>query len=334
DNQAYIFLISSLVENFVVLANDIDRIIADVRDKSNMPGNDEYYTYINKAINLVEYGFKVAHIIHPGVADDRYIIMAKNANNLYKNIFTKNYNNAVMNVYNILDQVFTNSKNLANEKINRLKAEGVSTTDIEKKFETATRVENLPNTKVIGAILKYGNFMASVVKAGSANEVQNAIEAAALPAGSYSIKQRSALNISVNGYIGYAFAYNGGLYAHGVYAPVGICLSRGLNKKYAGAISFFVSFIDVGSIASYRITNSPTEELKQEVRLESILSPSAQFILGLPKLPLAVCAGWRLTPKLFYSNQQGFTTIKPQNVFNLAILVDIPIFNIHNKPYD
>jgi hypothetical protein len=180
--------------------------------------------------------------------------------------------------------------------------------------------------------------MASVVKAESGEDVQNALEAAALPAGSYSVKQKSVFNLSVNGYIGYAWDYNKAvfknLYARGVYAPVGISASTGTTKKHGISFTGFLSLIDVGSVATYRLNNGTTENLKQEVRLESIFSPSAQMFFELGGYPFAVGGGWRKTPKLFYSNNSNFTVVPPKNVFNFSVLIDIPFFTILNHPFE
>jgi hypothetical protein len=176
--------------------------------------------------------------------------------------------------------------------------------------------------------------MASVVKAESGEDVQNALEAAALPAGSFSIKQKSAFNISLNGYIGYALDYREkDLYARGVYAPVGISASWG-SRYRRPTLTGFVSLIDVGGIATYRLENGTTETLKQEVRLESIFSPSIQvFVEPIPGFPFAIGAGYRKTPKLFYSDNTSFTVVPSQDVFNISFLIDIPIFNIVNKQH-
>ena len=65
-------------------------------------------------------------------------------------------------------------------------------------------------------------LIANIVNAKSANDAQAAIESAVLPVGSYSIKQNSIFNVSVNGYLGYEYEFN---YAQGIYAPIGFSFS-------------------------------------------------------------------------------------------------------------
>jgi hypothetical protein len=183
-------------------------------------------------------------------------------------------------------------------------------------------------------LVKYLSFGANLASAQNSDEVKDALNAATLPPGSFSVKQKSKFSIGLNAYVGYAWDFNGGLYGRNVYAPFGIASSWGINKGNGGAVSLFVSIIDVGSLVAYRLNNSATDTLKQEVRLESIISPSAQVIYALPRLPVSICAGVRRTPKLVFEGQTEFRVVTPETVLNLSILIDIPLFNIKVTPYD
>lgn len=185
-------------------------------------------------------------------------------------------------------------------------------------------------------LVKYGSFAANVVNAESPEEVKDAIKAVALPSGSFIVKQQLSWNVAVNGYIGYCWDWtsiDGKKFINGVYAPVGISVSKGFSRKALGAVTLFASLLDVGGIATYRLSNGQTDTLKQQVRLESIFSPSAQLMLSIPRAPISVCAGWRYTPKLYYTNGVGFETYAPRSTINLAVLIDIPIFNIYSKSF-
>lgn len=185
---------------------------------------------------------------------------------------------------------------------------------------------------------KYLSFAANIASASTSEEMKEAINSVALPPGSYSIKQNSNFNISANAYIGYAYDLNFGtkkdpVFANGVYAPVGVSFNWGLGKnKKGGAFSIFISFIDVGAIASFRLSNGMTDSLKQEVRFESIISPSTQLIYEIPRTPISLCAGWRFTPKLFFKSGQTFATVAPHDVLNLSFLIDIPVVTLKNSP--
>jgi len=183
--------------------------------------------------------------------------------------------------------------------------------------------------------LKYLAFAANLASATTSDEVKEAIDAIALPPGSYSVKRNSAINIALNGYIGYGWDRRDKKeYAQGIYAPVGLSISTGLGRKGLSAVTLFASIIDVGAIASYRLhDDQATGDLKQDVRLESIVSPSAQIFIGIPYTPIVAGIGWRKTPKLVFEGPGTLTTVAPADVLNIALLIDIPIINLTNKPY-
>jgi len=180
--------------------------------------------------------------------------------------------------------------------------------------------------------IKYGTFMASILEAKSGADVKAAIEAVALPAGSYSIKQNSAFNVSFNGYVGYGWDIHAG---QGITAPMGFSFTRGMKDGQGfPPVTVFVGIIDVGALVSYRSNDTTTNSLKQQVTLESIIAPSAQVFIEIPKWPVAIGAGWRSTPKLSYSRHDNtFVTIPSKSVFNISVLIDIPIFTLHNASY-
>lgn len=225
------------------------------------------------------------------------------AANLVYYIKSQNYGAAILSTSSLIPSILSNTTYTFNNKIN--------TNDF----------------------IKYGSFMASVIDAKTPADVTNAIEAVALPAGSYSIKQKSMSNISLNGYLGYAWDIGSG---NGISAPIGFSGTLGAdpNKHPRGVpVSLFVSIIDVGALVSYNANNPGTSNSKQQVTLESIIAPSAQLFFEIPNLPIAFGGGYRLTPKLSYSQKDGVLTIPSKGAFNLSVLIDIPFFTLYNKSF-
>ncbi|MEO6893580.1 MAG: hypothetical protein ABI136_01025 [Ginsengibacter sp.] len=322
-----IFRLSGLIQNFSLLADEVQNTIGDYEAKKEKGTltNDDNYTYISKAINIINYGFtvvpttfKIPDGLNADIINDRYIAVARNANELYKNIYTKNYNSAVLNVCEILDSLLPDKK----------------------------------DKKLIPGILKYGNFMASVVKAESPEEVQSAIEASALPAGSSSIKKNSAFNISLNAYIGGYFGrvnsnlndIDGNNSKVGVTAPVGVAFSLGLghfkNGSSLGSLSLYGTLIDVGAIAGYRLNNDSTA-LDQKVTLGDIFTPGGYLVygIGLPfkwlsYVPLSIGYGWQYGSKL-YDRKDGKIDISTSSRWrsNWFVAIDIPLANFWTKNY-
>lgn len=312
-----------------ISANDVGALIKSV-SKNKEDNTQAIAAYLNNVATMMSYGMGIATKVLPCLEDYPYFTIAENAMQLYVNTYTQNYSTAILNIYNITEAAIGKQQTLASIKAANLRTAGKPVSEALQKLCVTKPESN--STKALTAILKYGNFIATAAKAQTPEEVENAIEAAALPAGSYSIKQKAVYNIAVNAYVGYNWDFNSsGLYMRGIYAPIGIGFNTAISKKIGGSVGIYASLIDIGGIVAYRLENGTTNNLQQQVRLESILAPGAQLAIGIPKLPISILAGWRMTPKLFYKNNVTSTTVMPMSVFNAGITVDIPLFNIANK---
>lgn len=206
--------------------------------------------------------------------------------------------------------------------------------------------------------IKYGSFAASVAAAKNSDEVQEAIEAIALPAGSSRIKRQTQFNISLNAYAGLFGGYeqikdlDGGcwkLNTGGITAPIGISLSWG-NKILPFPFCFipltvkgvsttmFISLIDLGAVAAFRVKDDVTEQVPT-IQLQDIVSPGIFYSIGLPKCPISLNFGVQMGPNLRGVNIQGDNSEEPHNDYSnniywrysASIVVDIPIFNLYTK---
>ncbi|HEY4148741.1 MAG TPA: hypothetical protein VGM41_07425, partial [Chitinophagaceae bacterium] len=153
-----------------------------------------------------------------------------------------------------------------------------------------------PNSEigeVMEGFTKYVSFAANLVAAQSSADAKNAIEAIALPVGSSSIKKNSHFNIALNAYLGgfwgneYIPALQSGKWSPiaGVTAPIGITFSKPLviNNCSWGSASLFLSLLDVGAFASYRLSDTSTTKLPN-VTLANIWAPGFGLVWGLPKV--------------------------------------------------
>lgn len=209
-------------------------------------------------------------------------------------------------------------------------------------------------------MFKYGTFMASVVQAKSSDDVEKAIEAAALPSGSSRIKRETPFNISLNAYTGLFIGYEkiSGMEQnkfeinnYGVAAPIGVSVSTGghsflcLFPKNEGHWSYsaFFSLIDIGAVASFRFQNTDSVSQIPTIKLQDIISPGMFFSVGIPKCPLSLNFGAQVGPNLrsVYvednENPGVYVNSYQNNVywrFSAALVVDIPIFNFYTKSKD
>jgi hypothetical protein len=161
----------------------------------------------------------------------------------------------------------------------------------------------------------------------------------------------------LNGYIGAtggleyipALAQNKWGWVAGITAPVGIAFSWG-NKceykdgqvmvhkngnRYGGkSLTAFVSIIDVGALASYRLQHDSSSVVPQ-IQLKNIISPGLFFYYGFGKTPVSLGVGAQFGPQL--REVSGTAVNLQQNYYvkiGASLVVDIPFFNIYTKTRD
>jgi hypothetical protein len=219
-----------------------------------------------------------------------------------------------------------------------------------------TVVNNNDLKKISEGLVKYGTFMASVVKAENSEEVKKVIQNFALPTGSSRIKRSSAFNVSINAYPGLFTGYeqikgvdsswsksNHKFNSFGISAPIGVSTSFGQrnffwipgNKNWS--YSLFVSVIDLGAIAAFRFQNDTVESVPT-IKLKDIISPGVFLSIGIPKCPLSFNMGVQVGPNL---RKITSSTDKPQLVndyssniyvrYSFSLCVDIPVLNLVNR---
>jgi hypothetical protein len=203
-------------------------------------------------------------------------------------------------------------------------------------FECCIILDTLiPNkNEQVKMLFKYGTVIATIANAKNSQEVQDALNAFALPPGSAMIKRKTCFNVALNAYVA---GYGGKEYlvinnkkeqpaaSFGLTAPVGVAVSWGIGKS--NALSLFVSVIDVGALTSFRINDTTASELP-EVKFANIFSPGANIVWGTPLSPLSIGVGCQYGPNLRDINEQG-TTINNKKFYRFHGFfgVDMPLFN-------
>ena len=196
--------------------------------------------------------------------------------------------------------------------------------------------------ELLASFAKYVSFAGNLVAAQSADDAKNAIEAVALPVGSASIKKNSHFNIALNAYLGgfwgneYIPALQSGQWSPiaGVTAPIGITFSKPLmfDNCSWGSASLFISLIDVGAFASFRLSDTTTAKLPK-VTLENIWAPGFGLVWGLPKIPLSIGYTYQWGPDLreINANTATVSTNSLNHRWSFFLAVDIPILNLYTK---
>jgi hypothetical protein len=204
----------------------------------------------------------------------------------------------------------------------------------------------------IEKVKPYALFMANMVEAKGEDEVKAALESVILPVGSSSVKKFAKCNISVQAYLGAFWApwnnakSTSGAWADkfGVTAPIGISWTPGcLSLRNGGAISLFTSLFDIGAIVDYKLKKEPDATNGSDVvskdykiQLGNIFSPGAYIVYGWPwNLPLSFGVGGQYGPGLSKIDAGNNTIVtNPFWRWNIFLAVDLPLFNIANKPKD
>jgi hypothetical protein len=211
------------------------------------------------------------------------------------------------------------------------------------EYKKQTEEYSIPSSKFI----KYGAFMAAVADADKPEDVKAALNAAALPAGSSSIKRQTPFNVSINSYLGLHLGKEkldgkGFGTIWGVSAPVGVAVSWGSRDQFKdnGSFSIFGSLIDIGAVASFRLTNDEGVENLPEFTIENIIAPGIYAIYGIPKAPISIGFGYQRGPQLRgitssiqVEGEPAVITYDLANGYrwNFFVAVDIPLFNLYTK---
>lgn len=322
-------------------AEALDSMIATHQKQTNDSLSFElYYKYFDASVDLMEYGLgfgKLPFVNLPHLVDStkNYFEAARTSADLFLDVNRRNYASAVINLVELYNIVLHDSVTIGSQE---------RKTAAQKNNDTLALIQN--------KVLKYGTFMATIVQAKNSEEVENAIEAFALPAGSARIKRESRFNVSVNSYCGFfggverIRGFDNGpvkVNAFGLTAPVGVAVSWGggcKNSKYRyhSSYSVFFSAVDLGAIAAFRAKNDTVAQVPN-ILLKDIVSPGLFLSWGIPKVPLSVNFGMQIGPNLRNvhspnaANPTGYNDYANRIYcrYSASICVDIPVLNLYTN---
>jgi hypothetical protein len=182
------------------------------------------------------------------------------------------------------------------------------------------------------------HFVNDMAVAQTAEDVEKAIDAFALPAGSYAIKRSAKTNVSINAYpgilAGKQYSFKGedipSALNLGFTAPVGVSLSWGIKR---GSLGVFIPIIDIGAVTRLRLDDTKDTEVLPELTFKNILSPGLFVSYGFPKSIISVNAGVQYGPQLKTINSKNGDALSYESFFaGMGLVLDIPLFNLHTRP--
>lgn len=301
-----------VLENMMNAFQQVESSVYTLKQKGKEATGIDYYTLYTNLLILIDvtYTDLNAERIVPVQEYKTFKFYAQLTGEIYLNTYQRKYSMAIMNTVELIDSL-------------------------------------VKDKEISSSLLKYGSVMAAIVQAENSDQVKQAIEAVALPSGSSRIKRESLWNISINAYLG---GYGGAEYIErlqrdnlkastGLSAPIGIAFSRGSkflrSDKTKGGWSYtaFLSFIDLGAVAAFRIKDSTTAALPQ-LKLENILAPGLYLIAGIPRSPLSMGIFGQYGPALRSVSAQNLSVSNFNETtwrFGGMLAVDIPLLNLYNK---
>jgi len=104
NNRETLIIFQMQLTEFIQLADKVENIAVDIKEKQQAHEkltNDDYYTYISAGIDVVEYSFGLVKLFNAQFLADDYVKIMRSGNDLYKNIFKKEYSAAVVNAVDI-----------------------------------------------------------------------------------------------------------------------------------------------------------------------------------------------------------------------------------------
>lgn len=403
ERKSELHLLRDYLNEFIDLTEEVDDMFKGLKTKheseSDSVSKEEMRKYLNIAIDVVEYCADISYLFQDDVDFTNYLKIARNGNDLYYNLATKKYVPAVNNLATMLETISDEVKKNpsqgsgtteAKQKIAEIKSN--RNADIGKAFfgsriyfssrkqsinqsyrKEIRQVKQTSRSKFenfagkTSQILRYGLFMAHIVESDSVEEVKAAIEAAALPVGSFTIKRHAEWNISINSYLGASYGWervknvgttNKTSDVLGVHAPVGIALSHRLwstNKGGTwGSLSLFASLLDLGAVAQFRLENPATDIIETDslqttsfdelpdLKLKNLFAPGGYVVWGISNSPLALGFGAQYGPALrditvTTEDETGMqiaeAVISESSAwrYGFFLSVDLPLLNLYTR---
>ena len=179
----------------------------------------------------------------------------------------------------------------------------------------------------VAAFMRFGLFAATLASGTkSADEIEETVEAFALPPGSYRTKFQTRVSLALDAFVGGDLTLDNRspALALGPYAPVGISVNFSTGGTAISALSVFVGLVDVGAVAAFRISQAAAQ--LPSIQLQDVISPGAIAVLALGKSPFSLGLGCRIGPSLTGIADSGAQTTSDKPIQFVAFLaIDIPI---------
>lgn len=183
------------------------------------------------------------------------------------------------------------------------------------------------------------NFVTGLAAINNDTDMENLLQAHALPIGGASIKRSSRFNLSINGYVGLTTGFESAMVSTGspqMKGNFGLAAPIGISTTFArGRVTAFASIFDLGSVVNQRLNNDTTSY--SNLRFEQFFTPGAALLFNFKNAPISMGVQYSFIPNLrTIKYESGGAIIGENGVsvtrINFTVLVDIPFFTLYNRP--
>ena len=307
------------VESFLYEARQVQQAFDDFREMTETAGYDDYFRLSRTAIDLLRSGLAFRNAFIGASADEealQLLTMLDALSTLALSIEQKNYTTIVIGMTALLTEV------IAPDFVDRFK----------------------------GVVLRYGSLVAGLAEAETPDEVQMALEAAALPPGSATLKKQNVFSVALGAYVGGFFGseflrdppgYDVQKTA-GVTLPIGLSFSAGLSSRDRGAITLFLPLVDIGAFGAFRLSDRFAEDNYERlpaVQLKNIFAPGGYVAYDFPRAPISIGFGFQFGPNVREFRreltQDGILIVRPESTggyrWSGFLAMDLPLLNLYTK---
>ena len=200
--------------------------------------------------------------------------------------------------------------------------------------------EALPEGKRKSAIYylqKYGDFIADLIDAESGQQVEDLLNNVADPPGSSRLKRTQQLTVGLNAYLGGAVGWekwekpslaspDDGSVGLAPTMPIGFTISTLLGEQ-KNSFSLFVSFLDLGSLLSYRSSSDNFGE--NVISFKNVFKPGVQLQWNIKKTPFYLAIGGQYGPQVREINGENVTLDATR--YFMGFGVDVPIKTFYQR---
>ncbi|PKV51899.1 hypothetical protein ATE84_3999 [Aquimarina sp. MAR_2010_214] len=329
--------INSTTNTFISLKKQIDNIHSIVNGDVNNSLN--YITYRQELENNLRTNYEEILLTISGIDLDDFIVNPINTylvNHGYDDATT---NGIISKVDTYLSKVFELMIIDGQMSIKALKSNNdykIAEKELIRNLgaylpEIASNVFKIKSKNVIKTI----HFINDIALSESAEDVESAIDAFALPSGSYSLKKKKGSYVSINSFPGILGGFEqrsigeAKLNSMGFTAPIGL-YTKLFNIKGVG---LFLPIIDIAAPVRFRLDNENNTKTLPEFTFKNIISPGLYLTYTPWDSPVTFNLGAQYGPELQIVNDDN-TTTKYDDSFRigLGVTLDIPLVTLFNKP--